>query len=77
MAVYTYRDFRYVLQKLGFRLARTKKHETWEKREPGEPLRIVRVRHQGKRDITKSLFNEMLRQAGIENEEEFRMILNR
>lgn len=75
MAVYSYRDFRNVLQKLGFQLARTRKHETWVKREPGEPLRVVRVRHKRKKDIPKSLFNEMLRQAGIESEEEFQRIL--
>jgi predicted RNA binding protein YcfA (HicA-like mRNA interferase family) len=76
MAVYTYGDFRTVLRKLGFQLARTRKHETWVKREQGRPLRIVRVRHQGKKDIPKPLFNEMLRQAGIGSEEEFRRILN-
>ncbi|MBC8231681.1 type II toxin-antitoxin system HicA family toxin [bacterium] len=76
MAVCTYRDFRKVLQKLGFQLARTRKHETWVKKEEGKPLKIVRVRHKRKKDIPKSLFNEMLKQAGIENEEEFQKILN-
>lgn len=75
MAVYTYGDFRNVLRKLGFQLARTRKHETWVKREKGKPLKIVRVRHKQKKDIPKSLFNEMLKQAGIESEEEFQRIL--
>lgn len=75
MPVYTYKDFRDVLQKLGFQLARTKKHETWIRKEPNMPLKIVRIRHKRKRDIPKSLFGEMLKQAGIENEEEFRRIL--
>jgi len=75
MAAYTYKDFRKVLRKLGFQLARRRKHETWIKKEQGKPLKIVRVRHQRKKDIPKSLFNEMLKQAGIENEEEFQRIL--
>ena len=75
MAVYTYKDFRKVLRKIGFQRARVRKHETWIKKEPGEPLKIVRVKHQQKKDIPKPLFNEMLKQAGIENEEEFQRIL--
>lgn len=69
-----YGEFRKVLHKLSFELVRSRKHETWVKRVPGEPLRIVRVSHQRSRDIPISLFKEMLRQAGI-NEEEFRRIL--
>lgn len=75
MTVYTYKDFRKVLKKLGFQRARIRKHETWMKEEQGKLLKIVRVKHQRKKDIPKSLFNEMLKQAGIENEEEFQRIL--
>ncbi len=75
MPVYTYKDFRDVLQKLGFQLARTRKHETWVRKEQDKPLKIVRIRHKKKKDIPKSLFYDMLRQAGIESEEEFRKIL--
>jgi predicted RNA binding protein YcfA (HicA-like mRNA interferase family) len=73
MPVYTYENFRDVLQKMGFQLVRARKHETWVKKD--KPLKIVRIRHKKKKDIPRSLFHEMLRQSEIESEEEFRRIL--
>ncbi len=71
---YTYRDFRRVLERRGFRLARSRKHETWVLEENGQQVAIVRVSHQYGQEITRSLFYEMLRQAKL-TETEFRDLL--
>ena len=74
MAVYTYRDFRDVLERLGFKLMRQRGHETWRKVQ-GEVVFRVTLSHQHGRDIPRPLFQKMLKQAGIESEEEFARIL--
>jgi predicted RNA binding protein YcfA (HicA-like mRNA interferase family) len=68
MAIYTYDDMRYVLRKLDFSKARSRKHETWEKILEDGTILQVRLSHKGKRDIPKGTFKEMLRQAGIGKE---------
>jgi len=74
MAIYTYNDVRYVLNKLGFIKVRTRKHETWEMILEDGTILQVRLSHKGKRDIPKGTFKEILRQAGI-NEELFEKII--
>jgi len=68
MPVYTYRQVRSVLQKLGFELVRSRKHETWEKvLEDGTVLQ-ARLSHKGGRDIPPGTFAEILRQMGIDHD---------
>ncbi len=74
MAVYSYNQFRQVLRKLGFEQVRIRKHETWEKVIGNGVVLQVRLSHQGKRDIPRKLFYELLRQAGMD-EEQFRQYL--
>lgn len=74
MAVYKYRDFRKVLRRRGFRLARSGKHETWILEEKGQQVAVVRVSHQHGKDIPPPLFAEMLRQAGITEAEFIRLL---
>lgn len=74
MAIYTYNDVRYVLNKLGFIKVRTRKYETWEMILEDGTILQVRLSHKGKRDIPKGTFKEILRQAGI-NEELFEKII--
>ena len=69
MATATYREFRVVLQRSGFRLIRSKKHETWEKTLPTGEILLVRLSHQQARDIPTSLFHHMLRQARLTHAE--------
>ncbi len=66
MAVFTYDQFRVVLRKLYFEKIRSKKHETWRKVLPNGVVLRVRISHKHKKDIPNWLFNEMLRQAGID-----------
>jgi predicted RNA binding protein YcfA (HicA-like mRNA interferase family) len=68
MAIYTYDQFRKVLEKLEFRCIRSTKHETWHKISEGGMVYYVRVSHKGKKDIPKWLFSKMLKQAGITKE---------
>lgn len=68
MAAYTYSQFRRVLPKLGFKLIRSRKHETWEKVLKNGVVLQVRLSHKGKRDIPRGLFDELLRQAGIDEQ---------
>ncbi len=75
MAVFTYNDFRKVLARLSFEMTRSRKHETWEKRLPDGRSHRVSIRHKHGKDIPRWLFHEMLKQAGIESEEEFVRIL--
>lgn len=75
MAVYTYRQFRKVLRKLGFYRDRSRKHEVWLLEEEGRIIRKVVISHQSGRDIPRWLFQRMLKQAGIASEEEFRRLL--
>ncbi len=74
MPIYTYDNMRYVLRKLGFKITRSKKHETWQKVLENGGILQVRVSHKGKRDIPRGTFYEMLRQAGI-GEKAFRTVL--
>ena len=76
MAIYTYRDMRYVLRKLGFRIIRSRKHETWERILENSAVLQVRLSHKGKRNIPRGTFYEMLRQTGID-EKIFRTILGK
>ena len=66
MAVFTYDQFRVVLRKLCFEKIRSKKHETWRKVLTNGVVLRVRISHKHKKDIPNWLFNEMLRQAGID-----------
>jgi hypothetical protein len=61
MATATYREFRVVLQRSGFHLVRSTKHETWEKTLPTGEILLVRLSHQQARDIPTPLFHHMLR----------------
>ena len=71
MPTATYRDFRVVLQRSGFRLTRSKKHETWEGTLPTGEILQVRLSHQAGRDIPTFLFHLMLRQARLTQAEFF------
>jgi hypothetical protein len=74
MAIYSFNDFRSVLKKLGFEKIRSQKHETWRKVLVNNVILQVRISHQHKKDIPKWLFHEMLRQAGID-ENQFKSFL--
>ena len=74
MPVYTYSDFRKVLERLGFEMVRRRGHETWRKAQGGEIYRVT-LSHQHGRDISRPLFRKMLKQAGIADEDEFARIL--
>jgi len=74
MPTATYREFRVVLQRSGFRLARSKKHETWEKTLPTGEILQVRLSHQMGRDVPTPLFHAMLRQARLTREEFFTLV---
>lgn len=76
MAIYTYDDMRFVLKRLGFNKIRSQKHETWERIMDVGIVLQVRLSHKGKRDIPKGTFNEMLKQAGID-EKMFRDLLKK
>jgi len=65
MATATYREFRVVIQRAGFRRVRSKKHETWEKTLPTEEILLVRLSHQMARDIPTPLFHQMLKQTRL------------
>jgi len=73
---YTYRDFRLVLERKGFKLIRSSKHETWLLEENKRQVAIVQVSHQYNKDIPKPLFYEMLRQAKL-TEAEFKKLLEK
>jgi len=66
---HTYDQFRRVLQKVGFTLLRSRKHETWVRILPDGTIKRIRISHQHGKDIPKSVFAEMLRQAGLTREE--------
>ena len=74
MPTATYRDFRVVLQRSGFHLARSKKQETWERTLPTGEILQVRLSHQVARDIPPFLFHLMLRQARLSQEEFFALL---
>jgi len=74
MAVYSYNDFRKVLRKLGFQRIRSKKHEIWYRHTETADFKVG-VSHKRGEDIPRWLFHKMLKQAGIESEEEFVRIL--
>jgi len=71
MPTATYGEFRVVLRRVGFRLVRSKKHETWEKTLPTGEILQVRLSHQQGRDISTPLFHQMLRQAQLTQTEFF------
>ena len=58
-----------VLQRAGFRLVRSRKHETWEKSLPTGEILQVRLSHQMGRDIPTPLFHAMLRQTRLSQAE--------
>ena len=74
MPTATYREFRVVLQRTGFRLVRSKKHETWEKTLPTGEILLVRLSHQQRRDIPTPLLHQMLRQARLTQAEFFTLL---
>lgn len=74
MASYTYDQFRTVLKKLNFEKVRSEKHETWRKVLPNGVILRVRISHKHGKDIPKWLFHEMLRQAGIDQDEFIRIL---
>jgi len=76
MATCSFRDFRKVLRKLGFRQIRSKKHEIWFLSTEEGAFKVV-ISHQSGKDIPRWLFRKMLKQAGIASEEEFVKILCR
>ncbi len=57
----TYREFRQVLQRRGFRLLRSGKHETWLLEVNGQQVAIVRVSHQHGKEIPPPLFREIVK----------------
>ena len=69
MPTVTYREFRLVLQRAGFRLVRSRKHETWEKTLPTGEILQVCLSHQMGRDIPTPLFHAMLRQVRLSQAE--------
>ncbi len=71
----TYTEFRKVGRKLGFRLIRSEKHETWRKIDEQGNILEFRIGHKHGKDIPEGTFRIMLRQAGIKSEKEFREIL--
>lgn len=74
MAAYTYDQIRRVLRRLGFRIVRSRKHETWERVAPNGAILQVRLSHKGHRDIPPGTFSDILRQAGIDRDQ-FRRLL--
>ena len=74
MAIYTYSDFRKVLERLGFEMVRRRGHETWRKAQ-GSGIYRVTLSHQHGRDIPRPLFRKMLKQAGVADEDDFVRIL--
>ena len=74
MPTATYREFRGVLQRAGFQLVRSRKHETWEKTLPTGEILQVRISHQVGRDIPTHLFHLMLRQARLSRPEFFALL---
>jgi hypothetical protein len=65
----TYRDFRKVLNKLGFVLVRSTKHETWEKICDDGTILRTRLSHLHGKFIPKTLFYRMLKQCRLTEEE--------
>lgn len=63
-----------VLQRAGFRLVRSKKHETWEKTLAAGEILQVRLSHQMGRDIPTQLFHAMLRQGRLTQAEFFALL---
>lgn len=70
----TYNDFRNVLKRAGFELARARKHETWQKILPDGTILIVRISHQHGKEIPKALFHKMLKQARF-TKDDFKKLL--
>jgi hypothetical protein len=74
MPTATYGDSRVVRRRIGFRLVRSKKHETWEKTFSTGEILQVRLSHQQGRDIPTPLFQHMLRQAQLTQTEFFTLL---
>lgn len=69
-------EFRTVLQRNGFAVARSRDHEIWVQRDDeGRVARRVPVSHGNAEIRTRGLFNRMLRQSG-KSEEHFYDVLN-
>lgn len=71
---YTYDQFRRVLNKAGFELIRSGKHEVWAKVEPDGTPHKVPISHQHGKDIPAWLFAKMLKQAGLTRDEFERLL---
>ena len=69
MAIYTYDQFRKVLNSLGFECIRSRKYETWQKVSEDGIVFYVRVSHKGSKNIPQWLFSKMINQAGISKDE--------
>jgi hypothetical protein len=70
-------EFRTVLERNGFELARSRDHEIWVQRdEEGRVARKVPVSHGNAEIRTRGLFSRMLRQAG-KTEDHFNEVLGR
>ena len=74
MPTATYREFRVVLQRSGFRVVRSRKHETWVKTLATGEILQVRLSHQQGRDIPTPLSHHMLRQARLNQAEFFALL---
>jgi len=74
MAVYSYNDFRKVLRRLCFEQIRSKKHKIWYRHTETADFKVA-ISHKRGKDIPRWLFHKMLKQAGMEGEEEFVRIL--
>jgi len=69
MSVYTYIDVRRVLRRLGFRLRRSRKHETWQLMgENGTVIRQTQLSHKHGRDVPIGTFQKILDDMGIDEE---------
>lgn len=72
-----FNEFRTVLDRNGFTLARSRDHEIWIRRDDqGRVAQRVPVSHGNAEIRTRGLFSRMLRQAG-KTEEHFYEVLNR
>jgi len=68
-------EFRTVLARNGFSLARSRDHEIWIRRDrEGRIARRVPISHGNAEIRTRGLFRSMLRQAGKDEEEFFRVL---
>jgi len=78
MAAYSFKQVRTALKRMGYVIARSTKHETWQLLdEHGYVIRQVQLSHKSHGDVPMGTFRFILReQMGI-TEEEFRQVLSR